>query len=214
MSAIEILLSLLQGLKVTIIVTFFGVVLGFVLAFASGLARLTKFFILRTIAAIYVEVIRGTSLLVQLYWIYFALPILGLRLPALLAGILALGLNAGAYGSEVVRSSILAVPKGQTEASITLNFTPLQRLWRIILPQAFVMMLPAFGNLQIELLKGTALVSLITLADLTYQSNILKASTAQTTVIYALLLVIYFLIAWPMTKGIRMLETKLSAGRY
>ncbi|HHY90659.1 MAG TPA: amino acid ABC transporter permease, partial [Clostridiales bacterium] len=140
--------------------------------------------------------------------------ILGLRLPPMLAGILALGLNAGAYGSEIVRSSILAIPKGQEEAGIALNMNPRQRMWRIILPQAFVMMLPAFGNLQIELLKGTALVSLITLSDLTYQAMVLNASTLRTTEIFSLLLVMYFLIAWPLTQGIRLLEKKLSAGRY
>jgi polar amino acid transport system permease protein len=131
----------------------------------------------------------------------------------LIAGVLALGLNAGAYGSEVVRSAILAVDTGQTEAGIALNFTPWQRMLRIILPQAFVMMLPAFGNLQIELLKGTALVSLITLSDLTYQAMILNASTLKTTEIFSLLLIMYFLIAWPLTRGVRWLEQRLSVGR-
>lgn len=215
MSTFELLAALLKGgLKVTIQVTFFASVLGFLLGFVTGLARLTKYKIVRALATIYVEVFRGTSLMVQLFWIYFALPIIGIRLPAIYAGILAIGLNFGAYSSEVVRSSILSVPQGQIEASIALNMTPFKRLLRIILPQAFVMMLPSFGNQLIELLKSTALVSLITLSDLTYQANILNASTMETTKIYSLLLIIYFIIAWPMTKGIRLLEGKLSAGRY
>jgi polar amino acid transport system permease protein len=188
-------------------------ILAFILAFLAGFGRLSKHRALRILAATYVEVFRGTSLLVQLFWIYFALPILGLSLPPLIAGVLALGLNAGAYGSEVVRSAILAVDTGQTEAGIALNFTPWQRMLRIILPQAFVMMLPAFGNLQIELLKGTALVSLITLSDLTYQAMILNASTLKTTEIFSLLLIMYFLIAWPLTRGVRWLEQRLSVGR-
>lgn len=103
---------------------------------------------------VYVEIFRGTSLLIQLFWIYFALPmVLDIRMSAMTAAILALGLNYGAYGSEVVRSSILAIPKGQIEASIALNMTPFQRMRRIIFPQAWTMMLPGFGNLQIELLK-------------------------------------------------------------
>jgi len=214
MNTLDLIPSLLQGAKVTVQITIFATILGFILSFLAGFGRLSQYRLIRIAAAIYIEVIRGTSLLVQLFWIYFALPILGLRLPPMLAGILALGLNAGAYGSEIVRSSILAIPKGQEEAGIALNMNPRQRMWRIILPQAFVMMLPAFGNLQIELLKGTALVSLITLSDLTYQAMVLNASTLRTTEIFSLLLVMYFLIAWPLTQGIRLLEKKLSAGRY
>ncbi|MBZ2175461.1 ectoine/hydroxyectoine ABC transporter permease subunit EhuC [Schnuerera sp. xch1] len=214
MSTLDLIYALLKGLEVTLVLTVLSMILGFVLAFVAGLGRLSKYKIVRTISAIYVEVIRGTSLLVQLFWIYFALPILGIRLPAMAAGILALGLNSGAYGSEIVRSSILSVPEGQNEAGIALNMTRFQRMWRIIMPQAFVMMLPGFGNLQIELLKGTALVSLITLADLTYQANVLNASTLETTKIFGILLIMYYLIAWPMTKGIRWLENRLTVGRY
>lgn len=214
MTILYLLPTLLQGLKITLIITFLAMLLAFVLAFLAGFGRLSKFRVVRFLTAFYVEVFRGTSLLVQLFWIYFALPLIGISLPPLAAGVLTLGLNYGAYGSEVVRSAILAVPKGQTEAGIALNFSPRRRLWHIILPQAFVMMLPGFGNLQIELLKGTSLVSLITLADLTYQATILNASTMETTMIYSLLLVIYFLIAWPLTRGIRWVENRLSVGRY
>ncbi|NMA69747.1 MAG: ectoine/hydroxyectoine ABC transporter permease subunit EhuC [Desulfitobacterium sp.] len=214
MTILYLLPTLLQGLKITLIITFLAMLLAFVLAFLAGFGRLSKFRVVRFLTAFYVEVFRGTSLLVQLFWIYFALPLIGISLPPLAAGVLTLGLNYGAYGSEVVRSAILAVPKGQTEAGIALNFSPWRRLRHIILPQAFVMMLPGFGNLQIELLKGTSLVSLITLADLTYQATILNASTMETTMIYSLLLVIYFLIAWPLTRGIRWVENRLSVGRY
>ena len=214
MSTIDLISTLLQGVRITIIVTILGILLGFTFAFLAGFARLSKNKLLRSLATIYVEVFRGTSLLVQLFWIYFALPLLGLRLPTLVAGVLALGLNAGAYGSEVVRSSILSIPKGQMEACIALNMTPSQSMLRIILPQAFVKMLPSFGNLQIELLKGTSLVSLITLSDLTYQATILNASTLKTTEIFSLLLLMYFIIAWPLTRGVRYLEHRLTVGRY
>jgi polar amino acid transport system permease protein len=213
-NTVDLISTLLHGVKITVLVTILAIILAFVFAFLSGFGRLSKNKLLRTMSTIYVEVFRGTSLLVQLFWIYFALPLLGLRLPTIAAGVLALGLNAGAYGSEVVRSSILSIPKGQTEACIALNMTPAQSMWRIILPQAIVKMLPAFGNLQIELLKGTSLVSLITLSDLTYQATILNASTLQTTQIFSLLLVMYFIIAWPLTKGIRYLENRLTVGRY
>lgn len=215
MSVFELLQSLLEnGLKITLFVTFFSTILAFALGLAAGLARLSKYKIVRGITFVYVEFFRGTSLLVQLFWIYYVLPILGISIPALQAGILAIGLNFGAYCSEIVRSAILSVPKGQKEASIALNLTPFKRMTRIILPQAFVMMLPNLGNQLIELLKSTSLVSLITLTDLTYQGNILNSSTFKTTTIYSLLLLIYFVISLPLTKGMQMLERKLSAGRY
>lgn len=214
MAFLDLLPALLQGLKITLIITFVATLLAFVLAFMAGFGRMSKYPTIRYITAAYVELFRGTSLLVQLFWIYFALPMIGISLPPIAAGVLTLGLNCGAYGSEVVRSALLAVPKGQTEASIALNFSPWKRLRYIILPQAFVMMLPGFGNLQIELLKSTSLVSLITLADLTYQASVLNASTMQTTAIYSLLLVIYFLIAWPLSRGIRWVEYRLTVGRY
>ncbi|WP_161878401.1 ectoine/hydroxyectoine ABC transporter permease subunit EhuC [Alkalibacterium sp. MB6] len=210
----EIIVSMLgQGLFTTIVTTILAAILALVLGFAGGLMRLSNNRFVRFIVAIYVEVFRGTSLLVQLFWIYFVLPMFGITMSALTAAVLAIGLNYGAYTSEVVRSGIQSVDKGQTEASIALNFTPAQRMRRIIIPQAFIIMLPNLGNQLIELFKSTSLVALITLTDLTYQANVLNASTLQTTEIYTALLVLYFLIAWPLTKGIQILERKLTEGR-
>jgi polar amino acid transport system permease protein len=127
---------------------------------------------------------------------------------------MALGLNYGAYGAEVVRSSILAIPKEQTEAAIALNMTWFQRTRLVILPQAFLIMLPTFGNLLIELLKGTSLVSLVTITDLTYQGVLLNTTTLKTTEIFSLMLVMYFVIAMPLTMGVRWLERRASIGRY
>lgn len=214
MNLYELFLSLLKGgLKVTVIVTLCSMILAFVLGLLAGLARLLKSRLLRGVAGIYVEIFRGTSLMVQMFWIYFALPLVGIKIPALQAGILAIGLNYGAYCSEIVRSSILAVPPEQTEATIALNMTKFQRMRRIILPQAFIIMLPNLGNQAVELLKSTSLVSLITLSDLTYQANILNSSTFQTTEIYGLLLLIYCILAYPLIKGIQYMERKLTAGR-
>ncbi len=151
--------------------------------------------------------------MVQLFWIYYVLPVLGFRIPSFQAGVLAIGLNFGAYFSEIVRSSILAVPKGQTEACVALNFSPRKRMTRVVFPQALLRMLPSLGNQMIELLKSTSLVSLIALGDLTYRANILNASTFQTTTIYSLLLLLYFLISLPITRGVKLAEQKLSAGR-
>jgi len=214
LSTFELLISLLKGgLKVTIIVTLFSTILAFILGFTAGLARLSKYKILRIISGMYVEVFRGTSLLVQLFWLYFALPLLGIKFSAIFTAILAIGLNFGAYCSEIVRSAVNSIPQGQTEACIALNMTSFQSMRRVIIPQAFATMLPNLGNQLIELLKSTSLVSMITLADLTYHANILNSSTFETTKIYSLLLIIYFVISLPLTYGIKMLERRLSVWR-
>nr|WP_240675804.1 ectoine/hydroxyectoine ABC transporter permease subunit EhuC [Ammoniphilus sp. CFH 90114] len=210
---VQLVPPLLKGAWVTVQISFFSIILAFVLSFTFGLARLSRFKVIRLFASFYVEVIRGTSLLVQLFWIYFALPLLGIELSAMMAGVIALGMNAGAYGAEIVRSAIIAVPKGQTEATIALNMTPMQRMRLVVLPQACVRMLPPFTNLIVELIKGTALVSLITLSDLTFQGMLLRTTTMQTMEIFTLLLLIYFLLTYPCTWGMRWLERKLSVGR-
>lgn len=212
-SIFELLPPLFKGAGLTVQITLLSAVLAFCMAFIIGFGCLSKYMIIHGISRIYMEVFRGTSLLIQLFWIYFALPMFGVKLPALGAGILALGLHFGAYGAEVVRSAVLAVPKGQTEASIALNMSPFQRMRLVILPQAFLIMLPTFGNQLIELLKATALVSLVTLADLTFQGMSLITTTMRTTEVFTLLLIIYFLLAYPITVGIRWIERKTSMGR-
>ncbi|MFC6333832.1 ectoine/hydroxyectoine ABC transporter permease subunit EhuC [Paenibacillus septentrionalis] len=213
--SLELLPPLLKGLQVTLLITIYSTLLALALAFIAGFARLSRFRIIRSTAAIYVEVFRGTSLLVQLFWMYFALPILlDIRVPAMTAAVIAIGLNYGAYGSEVVRSTVVAIPKGQVEASIALNFTPFQRMKNIILPQAWAMMLPSFGNLQIELLKGTSLVYLITLTDLTYQGMMLRTyDISQTTAIFIWILILYYAAASLLTCVIRLAERKAAVGR-
>ncbi|KLU59531.1 L-cystine transport system permease protein TcyB [Peptococcaceae bacterium CEB3] len=209
----NILVQLLRGTVVTIELTVFAALLAFVISFIVGFSRMAKFWPLRAIAIIYTEFFRGTSLLVQLFWVYFVLPLFNVNISALAAGILILGMNFGAYGSEVVRSSVLAIPKGQTEAGVVLNMKPSQITWRIILPQAFMIMIPTFGNNLIELLKSTALVSLITLNDLMFQGKMIQNTTLRTTEVFGLVLVIYFCLAYPLTLGVRWLERKITVGR-
>jgi len=213
--SLDLLPPLLKGFKITLLLTLVSIIVALFCAFLSGLARISRFAWLRSLAAAYVEVFRGTSLLVQLFWIYFALPmLLNIQLSALTAAVLALGLNYGAYGSEVVRSSVLSVPRGQIEATIALNMTAYQRMRRVILPQAWSMMLPGFGNLQIELLKGTSLVYLITLADLTYQGMMLRSyDLSRTGAVFAWLLILYFIAAYVFTLIVRFAEKRAAAGR-
>ncbi|MET3698306.1 polar amino acid transport system permease protein [Bacillus oleivorans] len=152
-------------------------------------------------------------MLVQLFWIFFALPAFGIQFSPFLAGVVALGLNYGAYASEIVRGAILAIPHGQTEASIALNMSRWQRLRLIILPQALRIMLPGFGNISIELLKGTSLVSMITLTDLTYKGLIIQNTNISYTMpVFVLLLVLYFVIALPLIFIARKLEKNASRG--
>ena len=204
----DLLPALLRGLSTTISLTFWGALLALVVALLTGIARASKSVIMRGVTGFYVEVFRGTSILVQLFWIYFVLPLFGLELSAFQAGVLALGLNVGAYGAEVVRGAIQAIPRGQIEASIALNMSPGLMMRHVILPQALVRILPPFGNLLIELLKATSLVSLITLSDITFQALSLRQSVGRTTEAFVLVLVIYFLIAYPLTLGVRWLESR------
>ncbi len=209
----DILPILLRGVGVTLELTLLSAILAFCMSFLVGFGRLAKFTPIRILAVVYTEFFRGTSLLVQLFWVYFVLPLLNVNLSAMQAGILILGLHFGAYGSEVVRSSILAIPKGQTEAGTVLNMKSSQILWRIILPQAFLMMIPSFGNYLIELLKATAIVSLITLNDLMFQGTMLQNTTLRTTETFGMVLLLYFCLAYPLTLGVRWVERKLSVGR-
>lgn len=200
-----------DGIWITLQVTFYGALLGTALSIASGLAALSPLRPVRWVNRVYVDFFRGTSAIVQLFWIFYALPLIGPSFSPMVAGAVTLGLNMGSYGSEVVRGSVVAVPRGQTEASIALNLTPMQRMRYVIFPQAAVAMLPPYGNLLIELLKASALVSLITLADITFIAQQLRVNgTATTPVLFGIALVLYFVIAQAITFAIRMAESLLS----
>jgi polar amino acid transport system permease protein len=205
----ELVPPLLEGLVVTLEIMAGAVVLAVPLALASGIGRMSPLRPVRWLASVYVEVFRGTSALVQLFWFYFVLPLFGVQLPAMLVGIVVLALNAGAYGAEVVRGAIRAVPAGQREAGVALNLTRAQILRRIVVPQAIPAMLPPAGNLLIELMKNTALVSLITITDLTFRGQLLRSETLRTTEIFALMLLMYFGVALLITAGVRLLERRV-----
>ena len=203
---------LLEGLWVTLQLTVGGAVVAFVLAWLAGLGRLSRLWVLRWPAIAYIEVFRGTSALVQLFWFFYALPLLGISLNPMTAGVVVLGLNIGAYGAEVVRGAIQSIDRGQHEACTALNLSPARALWLVIAPQAVVRMLPPAGNLLIELLKSTALVSLITLSDLTFKGLILRADSLRTTEIFGTLLVMYFVIALGLTAIMRWVEARVKRG--
>lgn len=208
----DLLPYLLEGVWVTLQVFAGATVFAVLAALLAGLARLAPLWPVRWLAGAYVEVFRGTSALVQLFWFYFVLPEFGIFLEKRTVGIVVLGLNNGAYGAEIVRGAIRSIPRGQTEAAIALNLSSFDRVWRIILPQALVRMLPPWGNLQIEMLKNTALVLFIGVADLTYQSKVLQTDTQRTVEIFGLSLLLYFLMALAVTGAVRLLERSVGRG--
>ncbi|MFJ6313726.1 ectoine/hydroxyectoine ABC transporter permease subunit EhuC [Pseudarthrobacter oxydans] len=212
-AVIEYAPLLWQGLLTTLTVTVLGGALCLVVAFAAGLARLSRHRILRWPAGVFIEVFRGTSLLVQMFWLFFALPFFGIQLHPLTAAVLALGLNEGAYAAEVVRGAIASRAKGQTEACIALGMEPALRLRRIIIPQSIPAMLPPFGNVMVDLLKNTSLVSLVTVADLTFSAQMIRSTTGQTTAIFTTILVMYFVLSYLLTLLTAWLEKRFALDR-
>ncbi len=206
------LILILEGAVTTVELTVLGCALALAMAFLAGLGRLSRFFLARASATVYIEFFRGTSIFVQLFWAFFVLPLIGIPISPFTAGVLALGLNVGAYGAEVVRGAVLAVPREQHEAGVALNLTRWQRLRHVILPQALVLMLPTFGNNAIELLKGTAVVSLISIADMTFQAQVVRSQTGNTAIPFLTILVLYFLISLAISRSVRGLERHLSQG--
>lgn len=209
---------LIEGAWVTVQLTIYSTIFGGLFSFLFGIGKLSRNWIVKATSVAFIEVFRGTSLLVQLFWLYFALPVFGqmigvdLRLPAVVAGTLALSLNIGAYGAEVVRGAIQSVSPAQHEAALALDFTPRQTLWRISLPQAVPEMMPSFGNLAIQNLKDTALVSLIGLGDLAFRAEQVRNFTQDSTTVYTLLLFMYFGMALVLTGLMTLLER--SVGRW
>jgi polar amino acid transport system permease protein len=209
---------LMRGLGVTVMVFVGGAAGAIIMSLVAGLMRGSPWAPLRWLATAYIEIFRGTSVLVQLFWFGYVLPQIGdvldvnLRLPLTLVGVVVLGLAYGAYGAELLRGAIRGIPEGQTEAAVALNFTRAQRMWHIILPQAIVHMLPPMGNLQIELLKNTALVFFIGLNDITQMTKILRESGQDVMLLYTIALVLYFALALLITAAFRATERVMSRG--
>jgi len=189
------LVELLPAVPVTLRVTGVSAALATLLALGAGALRLSTHRGLRVLSGAYVEVFRGTSALVQIFWFFFVLPLFGLSLTPHQAGIAALSLNIGAYGAEVVRGSILAVPAIQVEAAIALNMTARQRLRRVVIPQALPLMIPQAGNLAVSLLKATSLLSLVTIVEMTSRAQAIRERTGDEAPVYGALLVVYFILS-------------------
>jgi polar amino acid transport system permease protein len=204
--------ALLKGAEVTAALALVSTALGGVLSFLIGIVRVEGGPILSRLALVYLEFMRGTPLLVKLFWLYYALPLVGVSLDPLTTGITGLVLNISAYGAEVVRGGLRAVPDSQIEAARALNFSRLYTLLHVKLPQAIVEMMPAFGNLAVQNLKDTALVSLISIADLTFQAQQLRNITLDSAGVFSLTLIGYFIMAFALALIMRLIETKVRRG--
>lgn len=210
-STLAVLPQLLLSVPVVLQLAFGAMALALVLGMLIALARLSPSNLLKAIATTFVEVMRGTPLLVQLVYIFFVLPSIGVEIEPVPAGILGLGLNYAAYLSEVFRSAILSVEHGQTEAALSLGYTPRSALWRVVIPQSFVVSLAPIGNYFISLVKDTALTSVIAVAEILKTANMLNSQTFQTTEIYTAAALLYLVISLPLSRAVILLERKVRA---
>jgi His/Glu/Gln/Arg/opine family amino acid ABC transporter permease subunit len=210
---ISFLPTLLKGAYLTITVSLMSFGLAIVIGLLVGIARISRLLPLRILATPYVQFIRGTPLLLQLFFIYYVLPYGGMVLSPFISGVLGLTLNYSAYMAEVFRGGILAIPKGQWEAGLSIGMSRRLLLRRIILPQALRIVVPAIGNFFVSIFKDSALVSVITMRDLMFSGEILAAATFKHFEIFAEVATIYFLISYPTAKFVEYIEIRLDISR-
>ena len=204
---------LLTGLKNTLLLTIISVALGTVLGTLVAMAKMSKFKPLRALISVYVEVLRGTPILLQLYIFYFVLPNLlpFLKLSQFMWVSIALCVNSSAYVSEVIRSGIQAVDKGQMEAARSLGMSEKQAMMKIILPQAVRNILPALGNEFIMMLKETSLASTFFLGDLMTSYQVVKGATFLTLEPLTIVAIIYLCLTFPLSKVVEKFEKKMAS---
>ncbi|MFF2853184.1 amino acid ABC transporter permease [Peribacillus sp. NPDC058002] len=201
---------LLKGLQVTLYIFVIAIILGFLIGLLVALLRLAPIKILNWIAKVYVDAIRGTPFIVQLFFIYFGMNSLNLiSLDSTTAGIITVAINAGAYFAEIIRAGIQSIDKGQTEAARSIGFTGTQTMRYVVLPQAFRRMLPTITNQSIISLKDTSLLSVIGIADLTQQGQIQASATFEAFKIWLAVGVIYFIIIYLLTLIANFIERRV-----
>jgi His/Glu/Gln/Arg/opine family amino acid ABC transporter permease subunit len=198
---------------VTLELSFFGVLFGTLLGVIMALMRISRIWPIKFVASAYIELIRGTPMLVQILIIHYGLTVVGVNLPAFMSGVVALTMNSSAYMAEVFRAGIQAIDKGQTEASRSLGMTNGMTLRYIILPQAFRNMLPAIGNEFIIIIKDSSLVSMIGIAEIIYTARTVQGVTFQPLAPLLVAAGLYFIITFTLANILSWLERKLSTSR-
>jgi ectoine/hydroxyectoine ABC transporter permease protein EhuD len=210
---IQFLPPLLHGALLTVTVSLLAFFLALVCGLATGIARMSRLWPLRALAAVYIQFIRGTPLLLQLFFIYYVLPYGGIVLSPFVSGVLGLTINYTAYMAEVFRAGIQAIPKGQWEAGASVGMSRRLMLRRIILPQAIRIIVPSIGNFFVSIFKDSALVSVITMRDLMFSGQLLASATYKHFEIFTMVAVIYFLISYPSAKLVEWVEMRLDISR-
>ena len=210
--SVEYLPDLFYGAVVSVELTFCVMVIGLVAGLIIALMRISRSRLLRILSTTYVECIRGTPCLLQLFYIYFVLPAFGIRFDPFMAGVTGLAVNYSAYLSEVYRAGILAVPRGQLEASQALGMSRRLMMRLIILPQAIRVVVPPLGNYFISLFKDTSLVSIVTVKELMFTGQIIAATNFQYFTIFTIIGIIYLSLSYPASLFVSYLERRMKVG--
>lgn len=204
---------LLEGARWTVVLSLLAFTIGGALGLTVALARTSKWKLLRILMATYIQIFQGTPLLIQLFFVYFGLPLLGFKVDVWVALTIGLSLHTSAFLGEIWRGSIQAVPDGQSEAARALGIGYMHRMVDVVLPQAFRIGLPATISFLVNLIKGTALAALLGLTELTRSGQLMANITFQPLQVYGAVAVIYFFICVPLTYCSARIEQRLNAAR-
>lgn len=213
MTIVEIFVGILQGFRVTATVTALGVLYAVPFALIFGVAQYLTEGAARMAVTAIIEFWRSSAVIILLFVFYYVLPVLGIHLSAVTVSAMVLGLNAGGYGSQAVRAGLQSLDRGQIEAASALGLPRRHILTLIELPQALTRMAPTFINQFIQLIKGTALVSLVTLTDMTFRAKEIAELEYNPVGVYTSLLLAYFVVCYPVTVLGRWVEQRIGAGR-
>ena len=202
---------LFQGLRVTVTATIVVMAIALVLGLPIALARMSRLWWLRVPATFYVQVLRGTPVLLQLFYLYYVLPFVGIKLPPWPAGVIGMSAAYSAYLSEIYRAGIEAVDRGQTEAAMAIGMSRVQVMRLVILPQAVRIIIPPMGNMFIGLFKDTSLLSILTIRELMFEGQLMAATNFRHITIFTVIAVLYLAVCWPSALLIERLERRLKA---
>jgi polar amino acid transport system permease protein len=202
---------LLQGLRVTVTATLLVMSIALVAGLPVALARMSRNWFLHLPATFYVQVLRGTPVLLQLFYLYYVLPFAGIKLPPWPAGIIGMSAAYAAYLSEIYRAGIEAIDRGQTEAALSLGMSRVQVMRLVVLPQAIRVVIPPIANMFIGLFKDTSLLSILTIRELMFEGQLLAATNFRHITIFTVIALLYLAVCWPSAALIERLERRLKA---
>jgi polar amino acid transport system permease protein len=203
------LVPLLGGLRWTVMLAALAFALGLALGLVGAFARMSRFRPLRVLSSAYVDFFRTTPLLAQLWWMYYVIPFTtGITVPRFETGVIAFGLNIGAFLSEIYRAGIMSISRGQSNAALALGMTPAQVMRRVVLPQAVSRVVPPMGSMWVGLFKDTAIVSVIAVPDLMHAARVIAVETYRPLEILTVTALIYFIITYPQARGVDFLHRK------